>query len=142
MTPHELARRKAAAIQRADRPLGELVSDMTHDLGMLVRDEVALAKAEMREGLKKIMTGAIAAAAGATVAYAGVLTLIAAWALGLVRLGAPAWAAVLLIGGVVTIVGGALIWYAIGAFKKASPVPHRAVENVKHSLQRVKDEVT
>ena len=142
MTPHELARRKAAAIQHAERPLGELMSDITHDLGLLVREELELAKAEMREGLKKIVSGAISAAAGAAVAYAGVLTLLAAWALGLVRMGAPAWAAALLIGVVVTIVGGALIWHGIGALKKANPVPHRAAESLKHSLQRVKDEVS
>lgn len=142
MTPHELARRKAAAIQYGDRPLGELVSEMTQDLGLLVREEVELAKAEMREGLKRIMSGAVFAAAGAVVAYAGLLTLIAAWALGLVRLGAPAWAAVLSIGVVVMIVGGALIWYAVGSFKKAKLVPQRAAANVKHSVQRVKDEIT
>jgi hypothetical protein len=87
-------------------------------------------------------TGAIAAIAGAVIGYAGLLLLLAAWALGLVRLGAPAWAAVLIIGIVVTIVGGALIFYAITSFKKANPVPHRAAENLKHSLQQVKDALT
>ena len=142
MTPHEVARRKATVIEHGDRPLGELVSDMTHDLGLLVRDEIELAKAEMRDSVKRIMSGAIAAAAGAAVAYAGLLTLIAAWALGLVRLGAPAWSAVLILGVVVTVVGGALIWYAVGSFKKANPVPRRAAENLKHSLQRIKEELS
>jgi hypothetical protein len=125
-----------------DRSIGDLVADATRELGLLVRQEIALAQAEMRQQVKRLAAGAVLLAVGAAVAYAGFLALIAAWALGLVRLGAPAWAAVLSIGLVSAAVGGVLLRQAVNAFAQADPLPRRTAASVKQSIEQIKERVS
>lgn len=137
-----VVRRDAGALRPADRPLGELVTDVSRDLGLLVRQEVELAKSELRESVKQLAKGAISLAVGAALGYVGLLTLVAAFALILVRLGAPPWLAVLLLAAVLLASGLALVQHATRAFGKAHPVPARAVASIKDTVELVKERVS
>jgi hypothetical protein len=81
-----------------DRSLKELVSGLARDTGLLVRQEVALAKAELRQ--KVAAAGKVAAvfAAGALLAYGGLLVLLAGVVLVLITAGVAAWLAALAVG--------------------------------------------
>ena len=84
-----------------DRSLKRLVSDLGTDAGLLVRQEIALAKAELKE------KAALFAGAG-LLAYAGLLVLFAAIVLGLIAIGVVAWLAALSVG-VLVLLGAFLL---------------------------------
>ncbi len=89
-------------------PLGELLSDLTRDVSTLMRQEVELAKAELKESATKAGKGAGMLGGGA--AYAGHITVLFLsialwWALGqLVGLGWSAVIVAVIWGGIVAAV--------------------------------------
>lgn len=89
----------------ADRPLKELVSELGHDTGLLVRQEIALAKAELKQKVVRAAKGAATIGIAAFVAYTGVLAILAAVVLILIALGVVAWLAALIVGVVVVLAG-------------------------------------
>src|SRR4029077_9255446 len=86
---------------RKDRSLKHVVSDLRSDAGLLVRQEIALAKAELKEKLAGVAQQAAMFGAAGLLAYAGLLVLCAALILGVVALGVAAWLATLAVGFVV-----------------------------------------
>lgn len=79
--------------------------------------------------------------AGAAIAWAGALTLIAAAALGLVALGAPAWLAVLVLAVVLLVVGVVLVRYGAQAIAPTELVPRRTAASVRESVALVKEQI-
>jgi hypothetical protein len=133
----------AAGPLRQDEPgpdtsIGQLIGDVSDDLSRLFRQEVALAKAEVREEATKAgKAGALLGAAG----FAGYLTVVllslaVVFALGNVMdLG---WAA--LIVAVVWAVAGVVLYQAGRArLRTVSPVPNRTVETLKEDARWMKN---
>jgi hypothetical protein len=81
-----------------ERPLGELLADLSRDASALVRDELALARVEMGEKLARARAHVRLIVAGVAATILGGLTLVACAVLVLVALGVPAWGAALLVG--------------------------------------------
>ena len=83
-----------AHIKAETMPLGELLSDLTRDVSVLMRQEVELAKAELKESATKAGRGAGMLAGAAWAGHLAVLFLSLAvwWALG--QLIPPGWSAV------------------------------------------------
>ncbi|MEW1910040.1 phage holin family protein [Kitasatospora sp. NPDC085895] len=114
--------------------VGELVGDITQDLGGLVRDEIALAKAELKEeAVKAGRAGGLLAGAG----YAGhllvlFLSLAVMFALG--HAVDTAWAA--LIVAVLWAVASAVL-YARGRarLRDVHPAPERTIDTVKEDAR-------
>lgn len=114
--------------------LGELVSDVTRDLSTLMRQEIALARAELKQEARKTAgaTGAVGAAALA--GWFAVLFLsLALWG-ALSRVTAPDWAAVVVAS--IWVVASTLL-FAAGRvrFRRINPRPERTV----HTLGNVPD---
>jgi putative superfamily III holin-X len=86
---------------RKDRSLTRVVSDLRSDAGLLIRQEIALAKAQLKE---KAATFGVAI----FLAYMGVLVLLAALILGVIALGVAAWLATTAVG-IVVMLGAVLI---------------------------------
>jgi len=113
------------------RSVGELLGDVTNDLSTLLRQEVALAKAELRE------TSVHAKAAGGMFAGAGVaghlalifLSLALWWALGDL-LDSLGWSA-LLVGVLWAVVAAVLAMQGKKRMNRASPVAPRTVDTAK-----------
>lgn len=80
-----------------DRSLKQLVSDLRTDAGLLVRQEIALAKAELKEKATGVAKQAALFAGAGLLAYAGMLVLFAALVLGLVAIGVAAWLSALIV---------------------------------------------
>ena len=118
-----------------DRPsLGTLVAGITAEFSALVRGEIALAKAELRESAKAGATGAVLFAIVGVLL--GMVWLLVTWAVVYVLIevaGLPAWGSFLIVAGFYLLV--ALILGIIGVFrfKKA-----RGPEQAKAEVERTK----
>jgi len=128
----------AAETPRHDESIGNLISQVAGDVSTLFRQEVALAKAELKEeAAKTAKAGGMLAGAGfAGYMVAVLLSLALVFALGAVMpLG---WAAVI-VAVVWAIVGGVL--YAVGRnrMKDVDPVPRQTVETLREDAQWVRD---
>lgn len=121
--------------------LGTLFTELARDTGTLVRKEVELATVEMTAKARTAGRQAGLVAAGAAVALLGALALMAALILGLGTL-VPMWASALLVGLVVTGVGGALVAGGLRAFKAIDPVPRQTIQTLEEDKQWIKKEVT
>lgn len=120
-----------------DRSLGRLIADATRDLSGLVRDELDLAKAELRDDVKLAVRGStMFAAAGALALMASILLSVAA-AYAITALGLhPAWA-FLIVGGTYVLVAAILVLLGIRKVKQVQP-PTRTIETTKESIAVLK----
>ena len=124
--------------QLREQPIGELLKQLASETTTLVRQELDLAKAEMREKGKKAGPGfgMIGAAGGVALLALGALTACLILALD----GAmPNWLAAL----IVAVVYGAVaaVLYVRGKEKVddvGSPAPRQTIETVKEDLQWAK----
>jgi|GEM_PF-1137804 len=119
-----------------DRPLGDLVRELGQQSQGLVRDELRLAKAELRTELEKVQKGSAEIGAGGAVAYVGLFLL----GITLVLVGAtfmPAWLSALIVTLIYAAVGGGLIAAGRTELKKARP--SRAVEHIKEDGRWAKE---
>ncbi|HEY6606711.1 MAG TPA: phage holin family protein [Gaiellaceae bacterium] len=125
-----------------DRPIGELLKELANETTTLVRQELDLAKAEMREKAGKAGPGfGMWGAAGVT----GLLALGSLTAFLILALdGAmPNWLAALIVGLVYSTIAGVL--YVRGKHRveeAGSPVPEKTIETVKEDVQWAKHPTT
>ena len=120
---------------------GELVTRLSEQMSTLVRDELALARAEMTEKGKRAGTGAGLLGGGGVLALYGVAGLITTAILGLSEVWAP-WLAALVVSVVVFAVAGVLAVVGRAEVKRAAPpLPEKAKENVQADVETVKHAV-
>ena len=134
MTPEEPNLRATAVVGQCGRDVtsasvGELLGEVTQDLSTLMRQELALAKAEVKEeGIKAAKAGGMLGAAG----FAGYMVLlfasIAAW-WGLAEVMAPGWAA-LIVTAIWAVIGAVLFAVGRQRMREVNPKPERTVETV------------
>ena len=128
----------AAGTPRTDESIGNLISQVAGDVSTLFRQEVALAKAELKEeAVKAGKAGGMLAGAGfAGYMVAVLLSLALVFALGAIM---PLGWAALIVAVVWAVVGGVL--YAVGRkrMKNVDPVPRQTVETLREDAQWVRD---
>ncbi len=100
---------------------------------MLVRQEVELAKAEIKESTQHATGVGAGFGAAALVGYLALAVLAVAAALGLAEF-LPAWLAFLIVG--LVLVAGAGIAFIIGRknLEALSPVPRKTIETLKEDM--------
>jgi hypothetical protein len=129
----------AAGTQRQDESIGNLVGQVASDVSTLFRQEVALAKEELKaEAAKAGKAGGMLAGAGfAGYMVAVLLSLALVFALGAAM---PLGWAALIVAVVWAIVGGVL--YSVGRkrMKDVDPVPRQTVETLREDAQWVRDQ--
>jgi len=121
----------------ADRSFGELLGELSSDLSRLVRQEIALAKAETKEELSKAGQGA-GMFGGAGVA--GLLTLLflsLALMFALANVMDVGWAA-LIVAVLWAVVGGVLFAVGRSRLRQATPPLQQTVETLKEDAQWAK----
>ena len=123
-----------------EKSLGELFGDLTRDTATLVRQEVALARAELSEKAAKVGKDVGMIAAGGAVAYAGLIVLLIGFAAGLVAAGMTAWVAYVLVGLIVLAVGALVAWQGCVALKNVDPTPRETVETLKEDARWIKEQ--
>ncbi|MEU9373498.1 phage holin family protein [Streptomyces sp. NPDC048255] len=118
--------------QGAERTLGQLVASATAEMSALVHDEIALAKAEIRQDVKRAGIG------GAAITVAGVFALFSlpvlsfAAAYGIHNLGLGLAWSFLIVGSAFLLLAGLLALLAVKKFKKVKP-PERSIASVKQT---------
>jgi hypothetical protein len=119
-----------------ERTLGQLVAQATQDVGELVRAEIALAKAELADGVKNgALAGGLFGAAGYLALLASILLTIAA-AYGLVAAGLAPWLAFLIIAAACLLLAVVLALIGRSRASRVGP-PERAIRNAKETIATV-----
>jgi hypothetical protein len=124
---------------RMDNSLSSLMRELKDETTTLLRQEVALAKAEMSEKASLFGRNAAYLAIGGAVAYAGFVFILLMLAFlimsGMVSAGlsieTARWLAVGIIGIVIGAVGYALIQKAINTFSRESLAPEKTIQSLK-----------
>jgi hypothetical protein len=127
-----------AAGDPADTSVGELIGNISDDLSRLFRQEVELAKAELKQEAAKAGKAAGMLGGAAFAGYLAVVLLSFALVFGLGNVMDLGWAALIV----------AVVWGVIGAvlyangrrkLKTVDPVPHRTVDTIKEDAQWMKN---
>ena len=121
-----------------DRPLGELVQDLSRQTSTLIRQEMRLAQAELTEKGRHAGKGAGMFGGAGLVALYGVGALVAAAILGLATVLEP-WIAAAAIGAGLLLVAGILALTGKKELDEAGPPkPEQTIESVQQDVETVK----
>ena len=131
----------ASNTQAQERSLGELFADLSRETSELVRHEVALAKAELSEKAARVGKDVGLISVGGALAYAGVLTLVAALVMGLAALGIDWWVSALLVGAVVLVAGYLSTQKGLSALKREQVTPTETIDTLKENAQWAKGQI-
>jgi uncharacterized membrane protein YqjE len=125
---------------RDDRSLGELFSELSRQTSTLIRQEVALAKVEMKQKGAEVGKDVGMMAAGGALAYAGLLALIATVIIVLAEF-IPWWLSALIVSLVVLGIGGLLVQRGMSALKQTSMAPEQTIETLKEDKEWAKKQL-
>ena len=121
-----------------DKPLGELVQDLSRQTSTLIRQEMRLAQTELTEKGRHAGKGAGMFGGAGLVALYGVGALIAAAILGLATVLDP-WIAAAAIGAGLLLVAGILALTGKKELEEAGPPkPEQAIDSVQRDIETVK----
>ncbi|TDD87199.1 phage holin family protein [Actinomadura darangshiensis] len=121
---------------------GELVRQAAQQVSELMRAELRLAVAELKDKGRHAGTGAGMFGGAALVALYGLGVLLAA-AVAAIAVALPVWAAALIIGVVLMLVAGVLAMLGRAQTKRAAPPkPERAMDEAKQAVAELKERAT
>lgn len=128
----------AQTTKGTERSLGQLVADASTDLKAIVKDEIALAKVEVKADVAKGGKGAgLLAGAGLFALYMlGFLLLALAW--GLHAAGLSVWLGMLITAGVLLVITLILALMGVSALRKIKGKPARTIDNAQRTVAAVK----
>jgi uncharacterized membrane protein YqjE len=128
-----------------DQSLGTLFSQLAHDSTTLIRQEIALAKAEVRQSVQQTTNGAAKLGVAAALATVGALVLTAFLVLLLGDLLDNYWLSALIVGVVFLVIGGLLAMSGMRKLKAVQLAPEATLATLKEDkawaqseLQQVK----
>ncbi|MFO7678564.1 MAG: phage holin family protein [Chloroflexota bacterium] len=117
-----------------DRSLGDLFGDLSQKASTLVRQEVQLAKVEMKQKATEASVEVATITVGGFIANAALLAFTAALVLGLAEFMAP-WLAALIVSLGLALVAGLLIAKGVKALREMDPVPEQTVTTLKEDKE-------
>jgi membrane protein len=118
---------------------GELVAQMSAQVSRLVRDELRLAQAELRQKGKRAGIGAGLTGTAGVLALLGLGGLEAA-AIAALAMVLPVWACALIIGAALLLLAGVLGLVGSKQLKRGvPPIPEQAIASVQRDAQAVKE---
>ena len=122
-----------------DRPIGELVQQMSQQTATLVRKELQLAQLEMKEKGKHVGIGAGLFGGAGVVALYGGGVLMAAIVLGLATFLEP-WISALIVAVVLFAIAGVMGLTGKKQVEQGTPpAPEQAIESTKQDVDEVKE---
>src|SRR5690606_11040325 len=111
--------REERPVTRAQAPIGDLIRDLGQDSVDLVRQEINLAKLEIKESVSQITRGAIGAALWGGIALVGGLALTACLILLIgMALDGAYWAGALIVGAVFVLLGALMAWRSVNKIRE------------------------
>ncbi|WP_329565427.1 phage holin family protein [Kitasatospora sp. NBC_01266] len=121
-----------------ERSVGQLFAAATADLSALVHDEIALAKAEIRQDVKRGVAGSVSVVVAGVIALASIPMFSFAAAYLLKYWGLPLSASFAVVGGAYVLLAAVLGLLAWRSFKKIEP-PHRTIEGAQATAEVLKN---
>lgn len=125
----------------SERSLGTIIKDLTADLSMLFRSEIALLKLEIKDAVAKLGTGGALLGAAVFLALIGVAFLFVTLTLGLVALGVPAWISALIVTVVLFIAATVLALAGKKKLQGVNFVPNESIAHIKNDIDTLKADV-
>jgi len=128
-----------------ERPVGDLVSDVSQKVSTLVREEIELAKAEVSEKVSELVKGAAVGAAAGVFAFLGLILLMhgIAWLLTELFFGDNIWLGFLVEAVLFFAIAAVAGLMAYKAFQRgAPPTPEMAIEEGKRIKQTLESSST
>jgi hypothetical protein len=127
-------------LDREERPLKELFSELASESAALIRDEVRLAKLELGQKAAQAGKHMTLVAIGGAVAYAGLLAVIAGMIV-LVGSYIPMWLSALILGVAVIGIGYATLQSGLSALKRLDPTPRATLETLRLDKEWAKEQM-
>ncbi len=125
--------------ERDQASFASLLGGAINDIRELFRQEVSLARVEIRQEVANARSAALKLGVAAITGLFAALLLLIALARGLSDLLAmPVWAGFAIVGGLLAIVAGVLVAVAWPNLKSVSPIPGRTVRTMKENIEWVK----
>lgn len=121
----------------AEKSLPELLRQLSTDTATLVRQEVALARAELSQIMAKV-TASAGMFGVAAIAAIGAFGAFTAFLILVISLVVPAWAAALIVMVLYGIVAAIGALAGKNALQRVTPVPQQSVESVKEDVEAVR----
>lgn len=128
----------AVTQEQPGRSLGELFSQLSREMSVLVHEEVRLAKLEMSEKVKDVGRDVAMLAAAAILGLGGFLVFLAFLVSVLVAAGLSVWLSSLLVAIVVLAVAGSLAAQGYKGLKSTRLVPEQTIQTLKEDAQWAK----
>ena len=125
----------------SDRSLGTIIKDLTADLSMLLRSEIALLKLELKEAAAKLGGGAAMMAAAVFLGLIGLAFLFVTITLGMVAAGLPPWLSSLIVTVVLFAAAGLLVVLGKKKLAGVNFVPTESIEHIKSDIDALKADV-
>lgn len=130
--------------------IGSLLSELREESTTLLRQEVALAKAELNEKASRVGKGAMEIAAGGALAYAGLIILLFGIAMLITRVlvgfgvspETATWLGPVSVGLVVAAVGAVMLTKAKNAMSADKLMPRETIESLKDDKRWVQNKLS
>ena len=129
-----------ASRSNAPYNLAPLLGSIAKDIQDLVRGELRLARAELDQKLHRIIIAAIFLLGGALVAFAGLVVVLQGVAAA-VALTLPVWAASLIVGVLIVLVGGLCAWAGLRMLSFKTLTPSRTVDSLQKDAGLLKEHI-
>lgn len=124
----------------SDQSLGDLAKRLSEQTSTLVRQELALARAEMQEKGKRFGVGGGLLGAGGLLGLYALGAFVAAVILVLIEAGIDAWVSALIVAAVLALIAAVLALAGRKQVQTASPpTPEQAIETTRQDVEHVKE---
>lgn len=127
-------------LTKAEPSLGDLLGTLSREVGTLVRQELQLAKVEVKVKAQTAASQLSLVAVGGAVAYAGLIILLIAAVLGL-AVWMPVWMAALAVGAVAAIGGALVAMKGVAGLKQLDPAPRQTIETLRQDGAWMKEQL-
>lgn len=118
--------------------IGGILGSLALDVQDLVRGEIRLARAELDQKLQRVLVAAIFLLGGALVAFAGLVVFLQGIAAAL-ALVLPTWAASLIVGLLIVVVGGLFAKSGLSKFSLKTLTPERMASSLQKDARVLKE---
>jgi hypothetical protein len=113
-----------------------LVSGIVSDAQELVKQQVALVRAEIKSDFQRTVNAVVMLAVGATALVPAVFLLCNMFVYMLVELARlSVWASYGIVGGVFALLGAALVMVGVQRFRSFNPLPDQSAEAIKENVR-------
>ena len=120
-----------------ERTIGQLVADATHDVSTIVRNEIALAKAEITTDAKVACKGAGLLAAAAFLGLLGLIFLFHT-IVAVIDIWLPEWAGYLITTALLFLIAGVLALVGRKSMQRMKGKPERTIKNAQDTIETLK----